>query len=291
MASMLAARRWTNLAVVLLLFEMSVATSLASGAQRVALVVGNGAYGPEAPELRNPVNDAADVSAALGRLDFTVTLLLDATRDAINDALLTFTQASRDADISLVFYAGHGLETADGHYYLMPVDASLLSPSLAVISQSVDPDGRSVEERVYPANDPSVGGSVSLNTVMSAISGARVPIVILDSARSDPFEQRRDVTGGLVYPGTGILIAYSTLPGSREAADGLSRNSPYTEALLTHLQEPGTEIEVMFRRVAAAVSAATDGRQQPAVFTTLTEPGFISVADPGQRQEASPDGR
>ena len=291
MASMLAGRRWTNLAVVLLLFEISVATSLASGAQRVALVVGNGAYGPELPELRNPVNDAADVSAALGRLDFSVTLLLDATRDAIDDVLLTFTQASRDADISLVFYAGHGLETADGHYYLVPVDASLLSPSLAVISQSVDPDGRSVEERVYPANDPSVGGSVSLNTVMSAISGARVPIVILDSARSDPFEQRRDVTGGLVYPGTGILIAYSTLPGSREAADGLSRNSPYTEALLAHLQEPGTEIEVMFRRVAAAVSAATDGRQQPAVFTTLTEPGSISVADPGQRQEASPDGR
>ena len=249
--------------------------------------MGNSAYA-EVATLVNPTNDATDVAAALERLGFDVTLLLDATRDAIADALLTFARASRNADISLVFYAGQAVETAEGHYYLMPVDARLSSPSLTIITESVEPGDP--PEVVRPVNDPSAEGSVSLNTVMGAISGARIPIVILDSARNDPFEQRRDPTGRLVFPETGILIAYSTLPG-KVADDGSGRNnSPYTEALLAHLEGPGVELEVMFRRVAAAASAGTDGRQQPMVVTTLTEPGPIRLAGPRQPQEAGPDG-
>ena len=266
---------------------LSGTTSRSAAAERVALVVGNSAY-EEVVGLPNPVNDATDVSAALGRLGFDVTLLLNATRDAIADALITFAHASRDADISLLFYAGHGLETAEGHYYLMPVDALVRSPSLTIRFDSVDPGDP--PEVVRPYNDPAAAGSVSLNTVLGAMSGARVLIVILDSARDDPFEQRRDTTGGLVFPETGVLIAYSTLPGS-VADDGSGRNnSPYTEALLAHLEEPGVELEVMFRRVAAAASAGTDGRQQPMVVTTLTEPGPIRLAGPRQPQEAGPDG-
>ena len=51
--------------------NLSVAPSPASG-QRVALVIGNSAYS-EAP-LRNPVNDATDVAAALREIGFHVTL-------------------------------------------------------------------------------------------------------------------------------------------------------------------------------------------------------------------------
>ena len=85
-----------------------------------------------------------------------------------------------------------------------------------------------------------------------------------------------------------MLIAYATLPGA-VAEDGDDRHSPYTEALLAHLEEPEVELEAMFRRVAAAVYAATEGEQHPAVLSTLTEPGTIRLADPDGRFEDGTD--
>ena len=235
----------------------------------MALVVGNSQYAALV-SLPNAVNDASDVSAALGRLGFDVTLLLDAAQDAMNDALLALADASEGADTALVFYAGHGVETADGRNYLIPVDASL-----------------------EDAGDLSVE-AVSLDTVVDAISGARVPVVILDAARNDPFAERGDLTTGRPEAGValrraGVLIAYATLPGA-VAEDGTDRHSPYTEALLAHLAEP-VELEVMFRRVAAAVYAATEGGQHPAVLTTLTEPGTIRLSDPSNLQGDGTDAR
>jgi len=200
-----------------------------------------------------------------------VTLLSDATRDTMHDALVAFAEKSEDADVALVFYAGHGLETADGRNYLVPVDA-----------------------RLADAGDLS-GEAVSLDTVVEATSGARVPIVILDAARNDPFTRRGDPgtgssdrRGRLESTGAGVLIAYATLPGA-VAEDGGDRLSPYTEALLAHLEEPGVELETMFRRVAATVYAATEGEQHPVVVTTLTEPGTIRLSDPEGRSDDGTD--
>ena len=76
---------------------------------RVALVVGNSTYA-HVGRLPNTQNDAADVSAALHRLGFEVTTELDADQVEMTDALRTFTRRSAGADVSLVFYAGHGIE-------------------------------------------------------------------------------------------------------------------------------------------------------------------------------------
>ena len=81
--------------------------ALAAG--RVALVVGNGTYAAIGA-LPNPGNDAADMTSALGRLGFDVTTVHDADRNAMSEALRVFTRESAGADVSLVFYAGHGLE-------------------------------------------------------------------------------------------------------------------------------------------------------------------------------------
>ena len=262
-------RPGTLVVVVLLASGLGVVPSIATAGGRVALVVGNSRYS-ELARLPNPVNDASEVSAALGRLGFDVTLLLDAARHAMSDALLALAEASEGADMAFVFYAGHGAETA-GDNYLIPVDASLAD-----------------------AGDLPVE-AVSLDTVVDAVSGARVPVVILDAARNDPFAERGDRTAG--RPGArmqsrtaGVLIAHATLPGA-VAADGTDHHSPYTEALLAHLEEPDVELEVMLRRVAAAVYAATEGGQHPAVLTTLTEPGPIRLAGSSSRQPDGTDGR
>ena len=99
------------------------AVVLADG--RVALVVGNSTYA-HIGRLPNPDNDARDMSAALQRLGFEVTIELNADRVELTEALRAFTRQSAGADVSLVFYAGHSIEM-DGVNYLVPVDARLES--------------------------------------------------------------------------------------------------------------------------------------------------------------------
>ena len=92
--------------------------------KRVALVLGNSAYQNVAP-LPNPVNDGAVIAAKLKEAGFDV---VDFRRDLpaadTRSALRDFSDAARDADIAVVYYAGHGMEV-DGTNYLIPVDAKL----------------------------------------------------------------------------------------------------------------------------------------------------------------------
>src|SRR6195952_59348 len=96
----------------------------ASAAKRVALVLGNSAY-QNVARLPNPVNDGAAIAATLKDAGFDV---VDSRRDLATAetrrALRDFADKARDADIAVVYYAGHGIEV-DGTNYLIPVDARL----------------------------------------------------------------------------------------------------------------------------------------------------------------------
>ena len=108
-------RRAVRVNALLLAVGLFAVPTAAQPAGRVALVVGNSAYAAIGT-LPNPGNDAADMAAALRRLGFEVTTALDADRGELNDALRAFTRQSAGADVSLVFYAGHGIEM-DGVNY------------------------------------------------------------------------------------------------------------------------------------------------------------------------------
>ena len=87
-------------------------------------MLGNSAY-QNAPALANPVNDGAVIAAKLKEAGFDVVdsrhdLSAPQTRRALRD----FEDNARDADIAVVYYAGHGIEV-DGTNYLIPVDAKL----------------------------------------------------------------------------------------------------------------------------------------------------------------------
>ena len=92
--------------------------------KRVALVIGNSAYQNVAP-LANPVNDGTVMASTLKDAGFDV---VDFRRDVpaaeTRRALRDFADRARDADIAVVYYAGHGIEV-DGANYLIPVDARL----------------------------------------------------------------------------------------------------------------------------------------------------------------------
>ncbi|MYH30413.1 MAG: SUMF1/EgtB/PvdO family nonheme iron enzyme [Acidobacteria bacterium] len=260
-------------AAVLLGIGASVAPSVASAAGRVALVVGNGAYA-EIGTLPNPGNDAADVAEALGRLGFEVETVRDADRAGMNAALRGFTRRSVGADVALVFYAGHGLEM-DGVNYLVPVDARL---------------ERDTDVRFE---------AVALDDVLASVEGAALRVVILDACRNNPLARSMQLTSASRSVSRGsfgelnedllgaeTLVAYAAAAGTT-AADGRGRNSPYTAALLSFLEQP-LELSALFRRVRGQVLDATSGAQRPHEYGSLlgehylggaSGPGTVTVVD------------
>ena len=104
---------------------VSMAEARAAAEKRIALVIGNSAY-KNVSKLPNPASDAAAIAALLQRSGFDV---VESRRDLtgiteMRRTLRDFSDRTRDADIAVVFYAGHGIEV-DGNNYLVPVDAAL----------------------------------------------------------------------------------------------------------------------------------------------------------------------
>jgi hypothetical protein len=220
---------------------------------RVALVVGNSTYA-KVPSLPNPAHDAQDVSAALTRLGFAVNTITDADFDGMRRSLLDFGRTARNADMAVLYFAGHGIEIA-GSNWLLPTDVELKT------------EGDASTE------------AISLQSAMQAVAAAKtLGLVILDACRNNPFQstmKRANARSvrilGLapVEPADNVLVAYAARDGS-VAADGAGRNSPYTAALLKHIETAGLEVDFLFRNVRDDVMAATDNEQQPFVYGSLS---------------------
>jgi hypothetical protein len=97
----------SGLAVAAALASVMSASAVADG-RRVALVIGNGAY-RSVPALPNPPNDAGDVTAALKRLGFEVTLITNASFDEIRRGLIALGRDAAGADMATVYFGGHGI--------------------------------------------------------------------------------------------------------------------------------------------------------------------------------------
>ncbi|WP_338701410.1 caspase family protein [Bradyrhizobium sp. 26S5] len=226
----------------------------ASAASRVALVIGNSSYKNAAP-LSNPVNDAQIVEATLKNAGFDVVQTrLDLQAAEMRRALRDFADQSRDADVAVVYYAGHGIEI-EGTNYLIPVDATL--------------------ERDTDVYDEAF----SLDRVLLAVEPARqLRLVILDACRNNPFSDKmkrtvgsRAISRGLARiepPTSNTLVAFAAKAGST-ASDGNSKNSPYASALVKYIGTPGLDLRRVFGFVRDDVMKATGNRQEPYVYGTL----------------------
>ena len=222
--------------------------------KRVALVLGNSAY-QNVPPLTNPINDAAVMAATLKDAGFDI---VDARHDLgtleTRRALRDFADRARDADIAVVYYAGHGIEV-EGANYLIPVDARL--------------------ERDTDVFDEAL----SLDRILVAIEPAKkLRLVILDACRDNPFTKimKRTVATRAIGQGLAkveptspnVLIAYSAKAGST-AADGDGKNSPFTTALSKYLTAPGLDVRRAFGFVRDDVLKSTGNRQEPFVYGSL----------------------
>lgn len=244
------------LAGLIALFAVTASTvawgnKLAGSEKRTALVIGNSAY--KISPLKNPVNDAHAVAGTLRGLGFDVLLRENTTFKDLLEAMRLFSLRSQDADVRLVFYAGHGIQVK-GRNYLLPIDTVL----------------QSEEEAASKAAD--------VNQLLDRMSQAKegMNVVILDACRNNPFagndvvlpdgrrmRYRSLQPGGLakVDPPLGTLIAFSTAPGGVALDNPNAKNSLYTQHLIANMQVAGLPIEQLFKRVRAGV-AQESGRMQ-----------------------------
>lgn len=215
--------------------------------QRVALVIGNGAYGVS--PLRNAVNDARGMAEALARCGFEVIRLENAGRTEMFTALRTFGTRLRQGGVGLFYFAGHGMQVK-GRNFLIPVGADITGED-EVAAQALE---------------------VDLVLAKMESAGNRMNLLILDACRNNPFgaKQRSGASGlAQMEAPEGTYIAFATAPG-RTAADGSGDHGLFTGQLLVHLPQPGLKLEDVFKRVRSGVLKASGGGQMPWDSSALT---------------------
>ncbi len=225
--------------------------------RKVALVIGNEAY-KHTTRLKNPKNDARAMSAMLKRLGFEVVFGTDLNKRSLEETVRKFVTKLRRADVSLFFYAGHGLQVS-GRNYLIPIDAAVKDET---------------------ALDFEL---VKVSVISNYMGGnGNVGVILLDACRDNPLTRSMAANLGtrssqvgrglarIPSIGGGLLVGFATAPGD-VAADGTGKNSPFTTALLKHLPTPGLEIQRLMTRVKAEVASMTNNHQRPWHNSDLTK--------------------
>ncbi len=268
-------KRLAWIALILLFTATSASANIDQ--RRVALVIGNGAY-LHTTFLPNAPNDGRAVAQMLRQLDFEVLEGIDLDRRRTEDLIREFSRTLRGADVGLFFYAGHGLQV-NGANFIVPVDAQLQDES--------DLDFEAIR----------------LSTILNQLERQpRTNIVLLDACRDNPLSRtlarsmgasRSAAIGrGLarISGSIGTLIAYATEPDN-VALDGQGPNSPFTTALLQHMDTPGLEVRQMLTRVRQQVIQETDSQQVPWDHSSLTGDFFFSppVAEPDPPVDPDPN--
>lgn len=226
-----------------------VSSGVAGAASRVALVIGNNKY-ENLSSLNNPGSDAARLAKLLDGHGFEVMTCegdelgcFDLGRSDLRDALEDFEDEADGADVALFFYAGHGLQTAEGNV-------------LAPIDMKISCDNWKAKREVL------------LDDVLDSMSGAREKIVILDACRNDPFKAQQCLARGARPLSFGsfavpesvsrFLLITSTLNG-QVAQDGApGTHSPFAKALFHWMEEePRIQFDQLFGRVAKRVIEQT----------------------------------
>jgi uncharacterized caspase-like protein len=227
---------------------------VAHAERRVALVIGNSAY-KSAPLLSNPVNDATLVGGMFKKAGFdSVDVKLDVSAADMRRSLREFANRTRDADVAVIYYAGHGIEL-DGNNYLIPTDATL------------ETDGDVLDE------------TIALDRALFAVESAKqLRLVILDACRDNPFARTMKRTVASRAVGRGLakieptspntMIAFAAKAGST-ASDGDAKNSPFAAALVERLPTPGLDLRKAFGFVRDDVLKSTGYKQEPYVYGSL----------------------
>jgi uncharacterized caspase-like protein len=245
---------------VILVLLMTPTSTLAKS--RVAFIVGNSSY-ENAPPLPNPANDAKLVARTLEGLGFDVSQHSNLSRWEIAGELSNFLKKAEDADLTLFYFAGHGMQF-EGRNYLLGTDAQLES-ELDIQAEALDLDQIT---RLLRKN-------------------SRAALIFVDACRDNPvatdfYRRTLPATRSASLRGLaelnqrfdGAMVTFSASPG-QVAYDGQGAYSPFAEALAKHLPTPNIEILTLMKRVIGDVKSKTDDRQVPMISNDLSREIYL----------------
>ncbi|MBR0793188.1 caspase family protein [Bradyrhizobium manausense] len=244
--------------------------------RRIALVMGNSAY-KSVPKLSNPANDAALVGSMFKNAGFDwIDIRTNLNATEMRKALRDFGGRARDAEVAVIYYAGHGIEL-DGTNYLIPTDAAL------------ETDSDVLDE------------AVALDRALFAVEPAKqLRLIILDACRDNPFAKSMKRTVAARAIGRGLakveptspntMIAFAAKAGST-ASDGDSKNSPFASALVERLPTPGLDLRKAFGFVRDDVLKNTGYQQEPYVYGSLggDDVALVAAKPAATGPQASPE--
>ncbi len=243
-------------------------------ADRLALVIGNGAYA-NADQLPNPQRDAAAISERLSALGFDVTERTDLGIGRLRTEISAFKRKVHDGDIIVVYYAGHGMEVS-GHEYMIPVDADIRAQG------DVSDQGYDITDLFFEDM-----GNVSL-------------VFMFDACRDNVFVHKagskRAGANPAASPGRLVLLAAApsqqSFDGDPGSGTGDAQNSVFASAVLHALNVPGDNEMDFVRRVITEVRQRTQDRQIPQMVSLLNHGVvFNGGAAPSVQAAASPPPR
>nr|WP_041757927.1 caspase family protein [Bradyrhizobium sp. ORS 278] len=240
----------------LLALTVSVATSVGvsrpahAAGDRFALVVGNAKYPDADAPLKEPINDARDLTDELKRDGFTVETLENASGDTMRRALERLYGKIKPGSVALLFFSGYGIQSSRTSY-MIPVDAQIWQEA------DVRRDGISLEQVLQEINS----------------RGAGVKIALLDASRRNPYERRfRTASSGLapVIAPSGTLVMYSAALSSVVSDTGRDR-SLFVQELLKEIRVPDLTAEETLNRTRVGVTRASRSEQVPWISSSLAE--------------------
>ena len=225
------------------------AGAIGKGANRVALVIGNGHYPDATAPLVQPINDARGLTAALRTKGFDVDVVEDATKDDMARAIGRLKAKIKQDTVVMLFFGGYGVQVGR-ESFMIPVDAAIWKEA------DVRRDGVSIEQ------------------VLDAMTekGAKAKLVVVDASRRNPYERRfRSYSHGLAPISTpeNALILTSATPG-KVADDGKGQYSVLMAELLNNLSHQ-SGAQTAFNKTRISISRASDGEQVPQVSSSLLE--------------------
>lgn len=240
-------RRWLLALLVIGVMLPGSSGANPSSPRRLALVIGNVDYINHS-RLPNVANDVAAVSARLTELGFDVTAppQRSSSEEFTQLDLLPFAAKLQPGDVVVFYYSGHGFSLGSDNFIVPTgVDATVDQADVQFL---------------FPAES-------SVRSFLQTRKPAFL-LVIMDACRSRPGFVRSGDGQGIdkgeffpVRPLENITIASATGPGFVASAGAEGARSVFTEALVTHMAEPGQELSGLQRQIYYSMSQA--GPQLP----------------------------
>ena len=234
--------------------------------KRIALVIGNADYvSHKLDTLKSPIKDARDIKNKLENLGFKVmTVVEDGREKVMRKAISDFVKKSKEYDVALFYYSGHGIQDKTGMYsrnFLIPVDAKL------EYRENIESECIDLHNMIIANLNKNCKASIifidACRTVLHLPSKSD-----LGEVKGHSMEMR-----GLSAqnPPKGVCVVYATRADS-VAYDSriVGENSYFTQGLLDCLNKYANEhFRLFIGRLQERVDEITGGMQHPTPYNEL----------------------